>query len=121
MSNTITFYTYPEGIADTMGQDEIVLVRNSLGSLDNKFVGDLIDGDYYCERIPAPLPPRDAESILEYIAKNRIYFHYIKDQSGNVVLIEAVKDGVILCQTSYTESKGILRFLVEPIMDMEEL
>jgi hypothetical protein len=113
MSNTVTFYTYPEGIADTMGQDEIVLVRNSLG--------DLIDGDYYCERIPAPLPPRDAESILEYIAKNRIYFHYIKDQSGNVVLIEAMKDGVILCQTSYTESKGIIRFLVEPIMDMEEL
>ena len=35
MSNTVTFYTYPEGIADTMGQDEIVLVRNSLGSLDN--------------------------------------------------------------------------------------
>ena len=79
MSNTVTFYTYPEGIADTMGQDEIVLVRNSLGSLDNKFVGDLVQGDYYCERIPRPLPPRSADDILHYMVKKGISMNYIKD------------------------------------------
>jgi hypothetical protein len=30
--NQIQFYIYPDGIADSMGQDELVLVRNKLGS-----------------------------------------------------------------------------------------
>ena len=37
--NKIQFYIYPDGLADTMGQDEIVLVRDSLGSLNNNMGG----------------------------------------------------------------------------------
>ena len=54
--DTIQFYIYPLGIADSLGQDDFVLVRNKLGSLDTKFVSDLVEGDYYCKRIPKPLP-----------------------------------------------------------------
>ena len=122
MSNTITFYTYPQGIADTMGQDEIVLVRNSLGSLDNKFVGDLVDGDYYCERIPRPLPPRSADEILHYMAKNGISMNYIKDEETHrIVLIEAIKGNLVLCQMAFDEPRTAIRDVIEPIMDMEEL
>jgi hypothetical protein len=122
MSNTVTFYTYPEGIADTMGQDEIVLVRNSLGSLDNKFVGDLVQGDYYCERIPSPLPPRSADDILEYMAKNGINMNYIKDEETHeTVLIEAMKGNLVLCQMTFYDARTAIRDVIEPIMDMEEL
>ena len=62
--NTIQFYIYPDGFADSMGSDELVLVRNKLGSVDSKFVSDLVQGDYYCKRIPAPLPPRTPKMYL---------------------------------------------------------
>lgn len=119
--NKIQFYIYPDGLADTMGQDEIVLVRDSLGSLNNKHVGDLVNGDYYCERIPNPLPPRNADKILEYIAKNQVGFSYIKNEYNEVIIVEAYKGDLILCQMHYEEPKTIIRDLIEPIMDMEEL
>ena len=78
--NTIPFYIYPDGIADSMGQDEFILVRNKLGSLDTKFVGDLVKGDYYCQRIPAPIPPRNGDDILKYIAKSGLSFNYLPDE-----------------------------------------
>ena len=120
-NHTIQFQIYPDGIANSMGQDEIVLVRDSLGSLNNKHVVDLLDGDCYCERIPAPLPPRSGDDILKYIAENEVGFSYIKDQYGHVIMLEAYKGDLILCQMQYTEPKTIIRDLIEPIMDMEEL
>ena len=119
--NKIQFYIYPDGLADTMGQDEIVLVRDSLGSLNNKHVGDLVNGDYYCERNPNPLPPRNADKILEYIAKNQVGFSYIKNEYNEVIIVEAYKGELILCQMHYEEPKTIIRDLIEPIIDMEEL
>ena len=119
------FYLYPDGLAKSMGQDEIVLVRNKLGSLEDRYVGDLIKGDYYCVRIPNPLPPRAADSILEYIAKNRISFNYIQDNTGATKLIEVVKNldfgKSVLCQYEYAEMKTCIRESIEPLMDMEEL
>jgi len=119
--NTIKFYIYPDGIADSMGQDEFILVRNAFGSVDTKFVGDLVDGDYYCEKIPAPLPPRNADDILRYIAENEITFNYFKDETKNTIMVEALKNGAIVCQLAYEEPKTVIRELIEPIMDMEEL
>jgi len=105
-----------------MGQDEIVLVRDSLGSLNNTYVGDLIKGDYYCKRIPSPLPPRSADEILEYMAKNGIQINYISDdETHDIVLVEAVKGQLVLCQMAFNDAKTAIRDVIEPIMDMEEL
>ena len=117
--NTIQFYIYPDGFADSMGSDELVLVRNKLGSVDSKFVSDLVEGDYYCKRIPAPLPPRNAEDVLSYIAKNELTFKYVKDENDKTVMIEVWIESDILSSTKYTED--CVRDAVEPLMDMVEL
>lgn len=117
--NSITFYTYPDGIANSLGQDEFVLVRNRLGSLDTKFVGDLVQGDYYCQRIPAPLPPRSAEDILKYIAKNQLAFCWLKDGEGNCEMLEVYQYGDLICSSEYNDN--CIRNIIEPLMEMEEL
>ncbi len=117
--NTIKFYIYPDGIADSMGSDELVLVRNKLGSVDSKFVSDLVQGDYYCERIPAPLPPRNADDILRFITDNELTLAYVKDSLDKTVMLEVGRGSNILCSTEYGED--CIRTAVEPLMDMEEL
>ena len=101
--DTIQFYIYPDGIADSMGSDELVLVRNKLGSVDSKFVSDLIQGDYYCERIPAPLPPRNAEDILRFIIENELTLTYVKDRTDKTVMLEIGRGSNIICSTEYAE------------------
>jgi hypothetical protein len=128
-NNKIPFYIYPDGIADSMGQDEFILVRNKLGSLDTKFVGDLVKGDYYCQRIPAPIPPRNADDILQYIAKNGLSFNYLLDEdkhsSEYYKALEVTKKSClginddVVCIVDYSEN--CIREAIEPLMDMEEL
>tara|TARA_R100000406_G_C3112518_1_gene124739 strand:- start:293 stop:688 length:396 start_codon:yes stop_codon:yes gene_type:complete len=127
--NTIPFYIYPDGIADSMGQDEFILVRNKLGSLDTKFVGDLVKGDYYCQRIPAPIPPRNGDDILKYIAKRGLSFNYLPDEDKHssefYKALEVTKKSVlgikddVICMVEYNEN--CIRTAIEPLMDMEEL
>ena len=125
--NTIPFYIYPDGIADSMGQDEFILVRNKLGSLDTKFVGDLVKGDYYCQRIPAPIPPRNADDILKYIAKNGLSFNYLLDEDKHsseyykaLEVSKITSNGYeVVCMVEYNEN--CIRDAIEPLMDMEEL
>ena len=122
--DTIQFYSYPEGIADSMGQDEFVLVRNALGSLDTKFVGDLVEGDYYCQRIPEPMPPRNADDILKYIVKNELSFNWILKDAGRgegwARILEVVgRNDEPIVQVDVTDN--CIRTAIEPLMDMEEL
>lgn len=117
--NQIQFYIYPDGIADSMGQDELVLVRNNLGSVDIEFVSNLIQGDYYAEQIPAPLPQRNAEDILRFIAENELTLTYVKDRTDSTVMLEVSRGSNILCSTEYSED--CIRKAIEPLMDEEEL
>lgn len=117
--NQIQFYIYPDGIADSMGQDELVLVRNKLGSVDIEFVSNLVQGDYYAEKIPAPLPQRNAEDILRFIAENELTLTYVKDRTNSTVMLEVGRGSNILCSTEYSED--CIRKAIEPLMDEEEL
>ena len=123
--NSIKFYIYPDGIADSMGQDEFILVRNALGSLDTKFVGDLVNGDYYCERIPAPLPPRSGDDILKYILKKELCFNWIYADErmrgdGWARTLEVTNGyGEPIVQVDVCDN--CIRNAIEPLMDMEEL
>tara|TARA_E500000318_G_C3409890_1_gene153140 strand:+ start:167 stop:574 length:408 start_codon:yes stop_codon:yes gene_type:complete len=125
--HTIQFHIYPDGIADSMGQDEFILVRNKLGSLDTKFVGDLVKGDYYCQRIPAPIPPRNADDILKYIAKNGLSFNYLLDEDKHsseyykaLEVSKITSNGYeVVCMVDYNDN--CIRTAIEPLMDMEEL
>lgn len=117
--NQIQFYIYPDGIADSMGQDELVLVRNKLGSVDIEFVSNLVQGDYYAEKIPAPLPQRNAEDVLRFIAENELTLTYVKDRTNSTVMLEVGRGSNILCSTEYSED--CIRKAIEPLMDEEEL
>ena len=117
--DTVQFWSYPDGIAKTLGQDDFVLVRNKLGSLDTKFVADLIPNDYYCQRIPEPLPPRNAEDIIRFIEENELTLTYVKDRLDKTVMLEVGRGSNILCSTAYAE--GCIRKVIEPLMDLEEL
>ena len=125
--HTIQFHIYPDGIADSMGQDEFILVRNKLGSLDTKFVGDLVKGDYYCQRIPAPIPPRNADDILKYIAKSGLSFNYLLDEDKHsseyykaLEVSKITSNGYeVVCMVDYNDN--CIRTAIEPLMDMEEL
>jgi len=121
LKNSVDFYIYPLGPADSMGQEEIILVRTDFGNIENKYVGDLIEGDYYTPRIPAPLPPRNGDDILKFIAANRLSFNYIKDENDSILLVEVVKDGLIQSQIEYKEEATCIREAIEPLMDWEEL
>ena len=117
--DTIQFYIYPLGIADSLGQDDFVLVRNKLGSVDSKFVSDLVQGDYYCKRIPAPLPPRNANDMLRFIEENELTLTYVKDRTDKTVMLEVGRGSNIICSTEYGED--CIRKAIEPLMDLEEL
>lgn len=117
--NQIQFYIYPDGIADSMGQDELVLVRNKLGSVDIEFVSNLVQGDYYAEKIPAPLPQRNAEDVLRFIAENELTLTYVKDRTNSTVMLEVGRGSNILYSTEYSED--CIRKAIEPLMDEEEL
>ena len=119
--DTIQFWSYPDGIAKTLGQDEFVLVRNKLGSLDTKFVADLIPNDYYCQRIPKPLPPRNAEDILRFISYMKLSINYLwtEDEDPICKAIEVHLDGDILMCMDYDED--CIRKAIETLMDLEEL
>ena len=122
--NTIQFYIYPDGFADSSGSDDLVLVRNKLGSLDTKFVGDLIKNDYYCQRIPPPLPQRNAEDILKYIYDNKLSFNWLKldtdkDESCTYLLEVLGEGGDILLQVGCEDN--CIRKAIEPLMDDTEL
>jgi len=117
--DTIQFYIYPDGFAESMGSDELVLVRNKLGSVDSKFVSDLVEGDYYCKRIPAPLPPRNANDILRFIEENELTLTYVKDRIDETVMVEVGRGSNIICSIKYGED--CIRKAIEPLMDLEEL
>ena len=117
--NQIQFYIYPDGPADSMGQDELVLVAGPLGLIDTKFVGDLIPNDYYCERISKPLPQRNAEDIVRFITENELTLTYVKDRTNRTVMLEVGRGSNILCSTEYSED--CIRKAIEPLMDEEEL
>ena len=119
--NQIQFYIYPDGIADSMGQDELVLVRNKLGSVDIEFVSNLVQGDYYAEKIPAPLPQRNAEDILRFISSKKLSINYLmtEDDDPICVAIEIDRDGDILVSMDYSDD--CISKAIEPLMDEEEL
>lgn len=119
------FYTYPDGPADTMGQSEFVLVKDRLGCTTATFVGDLVKGDFYSLKPINPIPPRDANKILAYIAKNQLSINYVMPDlsSGfsDPIMIEIVKNGEILVSVGYYDGENCIREAVVPLMDMDEL
>lgn len=129
MIHTLQFHTYPDGDADFMNKDEIVLRLTNRGSLTDCYVGELSDGDKYCQRIQTKLNRRTAAHILNFIAEQEICISYefgkelcSSTWSGNDYALIRITDasGMVLVKYPY-DNEFSLREAIEFVMDQEEL
>ena len=129
MRHTVQFYTYPDGEAEFMNKDEIVLRLTDRGSINDCYVGDLSDGDQYCQRLQTKLQKRTASDILSFIAEQEICISYefgsdlcSHTWSGNDYAIIKLSDASGQSLTKYPyDDASALREAVEFVMDQEEL
>lgn len=129
MRHTVQFYTYPDGEAEFMNKDEIVLRLTDRGSINDCYVGDLSDGDQYCQRLQTKLQKRTASDILNFIADREICISYefgcdLRDfsWSGNDYAVIKISDGSGQSLAKYPyDNASALREAVEFVMDQEEL
>ena len=129
MRHTVKFHTYPDGEAEFMNKDEIVLRLTGRGSINDCYVGDLSDGDQYCQRLQTKLQKRTASDILNFIADREICISYEFGSglcghtwSGNDYAIIKLSDASGQSLTKYPyDNASALREAVEFVMDQEEL
>jgi hypothetical protein len=106
--------TYPDGVAQKLGQDVVVQRLNLLNKFDDCTIEELQDGDKYF--VPThELPQRSAEDILNYIEENQIdIMHMI---SSDETEIELHSHKTQLVETLCTDS---VRDAINYLMDMSE-
>lgn len=83
---TIKLFTYPQGVANKLGQDIYVQRLNELNRFDDCLVIDLEEGDQYFVH-PKALPNRTPEDILGFIERKQIDIEYHTDVDGRVTSI----------------------------------
>lgn len=66
---TIDVYTYPDGKADQLAQDEIVSRLQPNGRFTDTYVVELVEGDQYCIPEKELILSTDSE-IIDYLVKN---------------------------------------------------
>jgi hypothetical protein len=135
MIHTLQFFTYPDGDADFMNKDEIVLRLTNRGSLTDCYAGELCDGDSYCQRIQVQLGKRTPAQILNFIMDRGVCISYhssgslqrwfnndhIVDAEFDHTVIELrTSDGTLLVKYPY-DNELALREAIEFVMDQEEL
>jgi hypothetical protein len=119
MRHTVQFHTYPDGDAEFMNKDEIVLRLTDRGSINDCYVGDLCDGDQYCQRLQTKLQKRTASDILNFIADREICISY---EFGSDYEFIKLSDASGQSLTKYPyDNASALREAVEFVMDQEEL
>ena len=106
--------TYPDGVAQKLGQDVVVQRLNLLNKFDDCTIEELQDGDKYF--VPTQeLPQRSAEDILDYVERNQIdIMHMI---SSDEIEIELHSHKTQLVETLCTSS---VRDAINYLMDMSE-
>jgi hypothetical protein len=65
---TIDVYTYPDGKADQLAQDDIVSRLQPNGRFTDTYVGELVEGDQYCipeKKLPMATDTEILDLILE--------------------------------------------------------
>lgn len=111
--------TYPEGLANKLGQDVTVQRLNDLNRFDDCLVVDLNDGDKYFVH-PKSLPQRTADDILNFMDRKCIDVQYRADVEGKVNAIDLYSfENKISQAYSSTCLKDCINYLMD--MDADEL
>jgi len=112
----IALHTYPQGVANKLGQDAYVQRLNELNRFDDCLVVDLNEGDQYFVH-PKALPSRTAEDILGFIDRKCIDIQYRTDVEGKVTGIDLYSYENKISETLGTAS---IRDAINYLMDMDE-
>lgn len=120
---TIDIYTYPDGNADQLAQDDIVSRLQPNGRFVDTYVADLVPGDQYS------VPENEIqlvtdEEIIDRLLKSDILFN-LHEYSGQTYLTIFKKESLeTLEQGDYnnnTELRGLFRELMTKLIHNEEL
>ena len=113
---TLKLYTYPQGVANKLGQDTYVQRLNELNRFDDCLVLALDEGDQYFVH-PKELPSRTPEDILNFIERKQIDIQYNTDIDSKVTSISLYswenKISEEVCTASLVDA-------VNYLMDMDE-
>ena len=113
---TLKLYTYPQGVANKLGQDIYVQRLNELNRFDDCLVIDLEEGDQYFVH-PKALPSRTPEDILSFIERKRIDIQHNTDIESKVTSISLYSWENKISEEVCTDS---LVDAVNYLMDMDE-
>lgn len=115
----LALWEFPDGPAQGMDQQIIVLKQTRAGDYKDCYVANLLDGDRYMVKEPHKLPPRSDTTILDFIIDNKISFKYGEED----VYVYRGENESYLCDHPYSHDtrKDDIRDVVQYIMDMEEL
>jgi len=120
---TIDIYTYPDGGADRLAQDDIVSRLQPNGRFTDTYVGDLIEGDQY--HIPErELELASDEEILNRFLRGDILFNKSEYNGQDSICIFERDTLDTLEEGKYTgnaEMLGLFRELMTKIIHDETL
>jgi len=123
----LQLYTYPEGPASTLPQEEVVSVMNKWGRFNELRIGMLDEGDHYTMPIQTELGPRSDTQLLALLAHEKlsiVYTDNIIDRTKRTILIMSA-EGAELFKYDYSlkdcTDLDVLRDGLNYILDQEEL
>ena len=123
----LQLYTYPEGPASTLPQEEVVSVMNKWGRFNELRIGMLDEGDHYTMPIQTELGTRSDTQLLALLAHEKlsiVYTDNIIDRTKRTILIMSA-EGAELFKYDYSlkdcTDLDVLRDGLNYILDQEEL
>ena len=123
----LQLYTYPEGPASTLPQEEVVSVMNKWGRFNELRIGMIDEGDHYTMPIQSELGARSDTQLLALLAHEKlsiVYTDNIIDRMKRTILIMSA-EGAELFKYDYSlkdcTDLDVLRDGLNYILDQEEL
>jgi len=115
--NKLALWEFPNGPAQGMDQQNIVLKQTRFGDYKDCYIANLLDGDKYMRKETPELPPRSDAAILDFIIDNKLRIEYGEDD------VYVYKQDKFVCDHpfSFDKRKQDVRDVIQYIMDMEEL
>ena len=113
----LSLWEYPDGPAQNMDQQVVVLKQNRSGDFKDCYAANLLDGDNYMTKETVELPPRTDTSILDFIISNQIKIEYGEKD------IFIYRMGRFLFDHPYSDEtkQDDVRDAIQYMMDMDEL
>ena len=113
----LSLWQYPDGPAQNMDQQVVVLKQTRAGDFKDCYAANLLDGDNYMTKEAVELPPRTDTSILDFIISNQIKIEY----GDTIIFIYRMARFLFDHPYSDETKQDDVRDAMQYMMDMDEL